>query len=229
VATATPVSEPSELHLRNRNLLGAAAALAGVALAARVPVADLAPRDLATCAILLIAAGNIARRGSPRLLSTGGHLVCWSPLMAGALFAAGSAWLLLGPLAPALQVPAAWSFHGILLVTLIPAAEELFFRGTLLRIFPQARLISVAVSALLFGLLHLQLGWPVALGMAIAGGILGGLALATRGLALPIALHAGFNGLATAYQESRPLYLLGPLVLALGLSVASWAARRRSS
>lgn len=228
MAAAAPLTDPVELRRRNRNLLGAAATLAGVALIARVPVADMAPLDVATCAVLLLAAGNVARRGSPYLISAAGRLPGWIPLAAASLFTAGSAWLLLGPLAPALHAPSAWSFHGVLLVTAIPVAEELFFRGTLLRILPRARGLSVVGSAAMFGLLHLQLGWQVALGMALAGCALGGLALATRSLALPIALHACFNGLATAYQEGRPWYLVGPLALVLGLWVVSWVVRRRS-
>ncbi|MEK9506127.1 type II CAAX endopeptidase family protein [Gemmatimonadota bacterium CCK-12] len=76
--------------------------------------------------------------------------------------------------------------------------EEIGFRGYPLRRLEPAigSWPAVIVTAVVFGLSHLSYGWDlqtIALGV-IPGGLLWGMsALATRGLAVPIGLHAAWN------------------------------------
>ena len=76
--------------------------------------------------------------------------------------------------------------------------EELGFRGYALRRLTgrMGPLPAVCLTAVAFGLSHLSYGWDlrtIALGV-IPGGLLWGMsAVATRGLAVPIGLHAAWN------------------------------------
>jgi membrane protease YdiL (CAAX protease family) len=80
----------------------------------------------------------------------------------------------------------------------LAAMEEVAFRG-----YPLRRLeerfgppAAIAIGAMAFGILHLTYGWPpwMALVGATGGGVLfGAAALATRGLAIPMGLHAAWN------------------------------------
>lgn len=76
--------------------------------------------------------------------------------------------------------------------------EELGFRGYALRRLEErfGRFAALVLGALAFGLLHLAYGWPVMAAMvgAASGALLFGMAaLVTRGLAVPIGLHAAWN------------------------------------
>ena len=75
-------------------------------------------------------------------------------------------------------------------------SEEAFFRGA---VQPELGLVS---ASLLFGLMH-PLGIAYVVWATIAGGALGGLAIATGGLVAPIAAHGTYNLLALTYLRRR--------------------------
>lgn len=130
--------------------------------------------------------------------------------------------------------------------------EELGFRGYALR-----RLTArtgpwpaVCLTAVAFGLSHLSYGWDlrtIALGV-VPGGLLWGMsAIATRGLAVPIGLHAAWNfaswsagsraetGLlrmideAADLEQARAIGTASYLTIFGALTVAFWFAHRRST
>lgn len=90
---------------------------------------------------------------------------------------------------------------GLAAAVLAPVLEEVLFRGlllrSLLRRMPAAP--AVAVSALVFGLVHLtdwSLGTAVVLPGLVAVGVVAGVqAVRTGSLSRPILLHVGFNAL----------------------------------
>ena len=142
----------------------------------------------------------------------------------------------------------------IMLITyvLLACREELAFRG-----YPLRRLnsmfglwISLIVVALVFALEHIAGGssWMQALFGAGVGSILFGMAaLATRGLAVPIGIHAAWNlgdwlhggkgsgGLwhpvvLDAYRDSADsVAMMGYVVIMLAATAAFWFVRRRWS
>lgn len=87
--------------------------------------------------------------------------------------------------------------------------EELAFRGYALRtaeravgVWPAQGLVAVA-----FALMHVAYGWPwqtVVLGVLPGGVLFGVAAVASRGLALPIGIHAGLNLARWLAGESGP-------------------------
>ncbi len=103
-----------------------------------------------------------------------------------------------------LGLPRARSFGEVAAVgavgcLLAPLAEELFFREILLvRIFPEGRRgFGIAVSSLLFGLLHAGSVGPVHMAtLALMGLALAWLRVRTASLGPPIAVHAANNALA---------------------------------
>jgi membrane protease YdiL (CAAX protease family) len=86
--------------------------------------------------------------------------------------------------------------------------EEVAFRGYPLRRLEErfGVLPAIAIGAIAFGILHLIYGWPpwMALAGATSGGVLfGAAALATRGLAVPVGLHASWNVAGWAVGEKN--------------------------
>ncbi|MFC4865949.1 CPBP family intramembrane glutamic endopeptidase [Streptomonospora arabica] len=84
-------------------------------------------------------------------------------------------------------------------------AEELYFRGFLIKALPEAfrrrrRAVGVAatVSVLLFGLLHVPAGGPEAASIAVAGLVYVGLFLLTGRLTAPMVSHCLWNTAAVA-------------------------------
>ena len=80
----------------------------------------------------------------------------------------------------------------------LASMEELGFRGYALRRLEErfGRFVALVAGAVAFGLLHLAYGWPLGAAMigAMSGALLFGMgALVTRGLAVPIGLHAAWN------------------------------------
>ncbi len=75
-------------------------------------------------------------------------------------------------------------------------SEELFFRGA---VQPAVGLVPASI---LFGLLH-PLGVSYVVWATVAGGALGGLALATGGLIAPMTAHGTYNLLALTYLRRR--------------------------
>lgn len=83
-------------------------------------------------------------------------------------------------------------------MTLIPLAEEAFFRGALLGLLRQ-RLgapAALALVSLMFGLLHMPQGWPVALAMTVLSVMLCLVVLSSGSVLWAVALHLGWNALA---------------------------------
>jgi membrane protease YdiL (CAAX protease family) len=129
------------------------------------------------------------------------------------------------------------SFGGMLsifgLMTAVATVEEVLFRGVLFRQIEEraGTWPALAVSATLFGLLHL-INDPTAFGGALAivaaGLMAGGAYVATRALWLPIGLHLGWNfaeggifGVPVSGADSSTLGLLrgvfdGPALLTGG-------------
>lgn len=85
-----------------------------------------------------------------------------------------------------------------------PILEELFFRGAVLPVIASrfGPALGIAVSALLFGAMHIQPTYESSIYMVmlttIAGLAFGWLRLRTRSLLLPIGAHVGFNSWALA-------------------------------
>jgi len=132
----------------------------------------------------------------------------------------------------------------------LAAMEEVAFRG-----YPLRRLEerfgggpAIAIGAFAFGVLHLIYGWPpwMALVGAASGGVLfGAAALATRGLAVPIGLHAAWNvsgwavgekdgmGVWRIVSSGDPEYVTRVgnwtylLMMAIGTAAFAWFARYR--
>ena len=87
----------------------------------------------------------------------------------------------------------------LLIIALVPWAEELLFRGMLLdrlSVRLKSRRVAALITAMLFSAAHLPQGMIIALTMFILGGLLAALTFATRSLLWPVALHTGWNGLA---------------------------------
>ena len=82
----------------------------------------------------------------------------------------------------------------VAVVLVAPFVEELYFRGLLLRALwgRMGRVLTVALSAVLFGLAHVQLLQLPAL--VVFGLVAGTLVVATRRLAPAMWAHAAFNG-----------------------------------
>lgn len=208
-----------------RSFALAAAVLVLAAALARLPFAPVEAHTLATSAVLLVGGVLVARGTDPGWFPRSRRLAVQAPRVLALFLALVSLVLLLGPL----EVPATLalpSLQGALVIAVVPVAEEAFFRGALLRLAPAHRAVSIGVSATLFGLLHLALGWPVALMMALGGGALGALATGTRAISLAVVVHAAFNGLAVAYREAAPLALVLPVAIAVGLSLGAWRTSR---
>lgn len=117
-----------------------------------------------------------------------------------AMFAAVIALLWAMGFASIVRLPAIAFPFGALAVSLLAATgEELIFRGALFRIVEErfGSLVALAVSAVLFGLVHApNTGATLVSTLAIAfeaGLLLAAAYLATRSLWLPIGLHFGWN------------------------------------
>lgn len=90
--------------------------------------------------------------------------------------------------------PAGAAVVVVAVVLVAPFVEELYFRGLLLRALwgRMGRAVTVALSAVLFGLAHLQILQLPAL--VVFGLVAGTLVVATRRLAPAMWAHAAFNG-----------------------------------
>lgn len=184
---------------------------------------------LATCVVLAAAALLIPLGPTPTLVAPRRWLADAGPLGVGVIACAAGVWLLIGPLQSTASVVTAPKAYGLILVLGIPVAEEAFFRGALLRAAPSRPVLAAVGSSLLFGALHWSLGPTQAMLMAVLGGALAAVALATRSWAIPAVLHACYNGLATAYREEVGLYVILPLAWAVGLSAAGLLQRKGES
>jgi len=118
------------------------------------------------------------------------------------------------------------ALQALLVATLVPLAEEAFFRGALLRVFPGSRVAAIGISSVLFGALHLQLGVVAAMVGACAGALLCVLSLRTGSLAAPMTIHLVYNGLATSYREGQPALLVCSALVIAGLAALGAVVRR---
>ena len=83
-------------------------------------------------------------------------------------------------------------------------SEELLFRGVMLPAIGLTAL-GLMVSSLCFGVLHLSgwQQWPYVIWATIVGGILGGSAIATGNLWIPIVAHVSTNLLSSLFWKLR--------------------------
>ncbi len=211
---------------QTRDIAIAAGFAALACLVSRMPWQPAVSHTLATCAILGLGALAVTAPGPPRVFPTRRAVAFLAPLALGLPLAAGATVLLVGPLDVPWSSPTRLAPDTALVVALVPLVEEAFFRGALLRALPGRPVLGALFSSVLFGALHLQLGWWQAGGMAIAGLVLCALALATRSLVVPMVLHGVFNGLAAGYQERQPGTLAVAALVALALAlVGGWWRR----
>jgi membrane protease YdiL (CAAX protease family) len=109
---------------------------------------------------------------------------------------------------PDLQADAWGAIASLVAIVAAPLSEELFFREALLvRILRGApRALAIAVSSVLFGLLHAGSGgWILVVTLTFMGAILADSRLRTGSLGPPVALHALNNGIAVLL-----VFLAGP-------------------
>lgn len=206
----------------------AGATLLAAGCVAHVPWSPAWTHTATTCALLGGGALLVGRGRTPLWFPARSRRAAILPLAVGLPLAGAATVLLMGPLDAPWDPSRQLALQAALVASLVPLAEEAFFRGALLRIIPGSRALAIAVSSLLFGALHLQLG-PVQAGIAACGGgLLCVLALTTGSLVVPMVIHLVYNGLATSYQEKQPALLLASVLAILGLSVlGGFLARRR--
>ncbi len=98
----------------------------------------------------------------------------------------------------------------MLIILLVPLAEELFFRGFLLNLFQKktGRIISMLIVSSLFGLLHLAQSVYIASAMAALSLISCGAVFISRSLLWAMILHIGWNA-------SAQLRMVNPLTVRL--------------
>ena len=212
--------------LPNRDRWLAGAVLLAAGGVSCVPWSPPWTHTLATC-VLLGGGGVLVGRGRvPRWFPSTARRALVVPLAVGLPLAAVAALLLVVglevPWTPGRGIP----LQAALVATLVPVAEEMFFRGALIRAIPGPRIAAIGISSVLFGALHLQLGVVPAVVAAVAGGILCALALGTGSLVVPMAIHLVYNGLATSYREGQPALLACSTLAVLGLAALGAAVRR---
>ena len=91
----------------------------------------------------------------------------------------------------------------VLLVFLVPVAEELFFRGLLMDNLTgilKSRIMAAVLTSVLFGLAHITAGNIMVITMMVLSTVLCAITLHTRSLLWPVALHMGWNALAVIRQ-----------------------------
>lgn len=168
-----------------------------------VPLAGL-PVGLALAALVVLVyrtvVGRLERRDVDELARDGAV----ASVRRGVLIGLGLFAVMIGALAALGAYTATWGSIGVALTSLglmcaVAVTEELMFRGVLFRIVEELAGTwgALAVSALLFGALHLvnpnATIWG-ALAIAVEAGLMLGAAYAaTRSLWLPIGMHLGWN------------------------------------
>lgn len=97
---------------------------------------------------------------------------------------------------PWIAAPVAASAMRVLAVCVLgPLAEELVFRGWLFGVLEKriGALMTIAITALGWALLHFSYGWQVVLVIVVDGLLLGLARWKTRSVFPPIAMHAFYN------------------------------------
>ena len=211
---------------RSRDVITVVLALGTAGVLGRVTWDPIASHTLVTCVAMLVGAVLVARGPAPRWFPRGWVRAAALPCGVGLASTAVAAWLLLGPLSGAGRPTAPLDANVVLLVIMVPVAEEGLFRGALLRLAPQRPIAAALASSAVFALLHAQLGWGQVALMGAVGCGLCAVALRTRGLALPIVLHGVFNALAAGYQGNQPTALLLAVGLTVAVAAAGWLAAR---
>ena len=152
---------------------------------------------------LLGASVVLLRVNATRLLFLSGGrrrppLVAFTALAAALLAAAAALWpQVVGP------VGAGEAARWLLLVLLVPVAEELYFRGLLLEHLTRnaGRIWAVLLVSVLFGMLHWFQG--LALPMFVLSLVLCAVTLVSGSVLWAVALHAGWNALAIVVHVPR--------------------------
>jgi membrane protease YdiL (CAAX protease family) len=166
---------------------------------------------------------------TPALFSGGRHKAVWAGLLAGSalLLVTGLTVLSQGNQGPAWQTaaPAATTAAMILLV---PAAEEIYFRGLLLDHLKSSvgSLTAAALVSLLFGLLHLPSGmsWPMT-GLSL---VLCLSVLVTGTVLWAVGFHLLWNVASLYYRGQSPGTTLLSLLVGLTIIITAglWTKRR---
>ncbi|MCP4600317.1 MAG: CPBP family intramembrane metalloprotease [Proteobacteria bacterium] len=121
------------------------------------------------------------------------------------------------------------------LLTLVPVAEELFFRGLLLDHFVGRLKINTAaalVTSVIFGFAHLPQGEIISITMIGLSLVLSAVVLATRSLAWPIAIHIGWNALSvirvTPFGKERFVIAAAACIMLIALTTLGILTRKKS-
>jgi membrane protease YdiL (CAAX protease family) len=120
---------------------------------------------------------------------------------------------------------------------LAPLAEEFFFRGFLLRVLRERTnlVVSVAVTGVVFGLVHLPSGdWISVIVLSAFGVSLCALFLLTSSLVPCIMLHAFHNSISFGFTKELPwwgflLLTVGSVMTTLAISLLAARAGRRAT
>jgi len=119
--------------------------------------------------------------------------------------------------------------RSLLLITLVPVAEELYFRGLLLGHLRRScgSFLAVVLVSALFGLLHLPQGTQLT--MAALSVFLCLVTIHSGSLLWAVALHAGWNGLAVVYslQRSSGRYLIAYTAAAVVMALVLRGVKTR--
>lgn len=120
----------------------------------------------------------------------------------------------------------------IVLITMVPMAEELYFRGLLLDHLRRTSggPLAVIIVSLIFGVLHLPQGSTLALSMAGLSLVLSLATLFSGSLLWSVALHSGWNATATVRTLAEPAarWVVAGVAIALLVSLAVRGVLTRS-
>jgi membrane protease YdiL (CAAX protease family) len=189
-------SEEATRPLRAWLLLGAILAIyeALLAVAVRLPrPADAWATWLAPNAWLLAASALLARRSEGRLFSPGQKR--WIGIIPSTLLLAA---LLVATATRPAEAEPCESLQVLILVLIVPLAEEIYFRGIL---FEHLRRLwggvpAILLATILFVLLHAGQGARAALGVAALSLVCGAITLICSTPRWAVAVHATWNALA---------------------------------
>jgi membrane protease YdiL (CAAX protease family) len=192
-------------------------------------------RLLAPNLCLLVGSAVLIRRRAPQVSLTRGGRCPASVAVAGGLCAAGAVlgaaalvtrFVPLGEGAPGAVTPP----EGLVLMTLVPIAEELYFRGLLLDHLRRSAGAAMAVllTSGLFALLHLPYDQHIPMaGLSVALCVV---TLLTRSLLWAVLIHAAWNAKAVILSsEARtvPVVAVAAVVLVAILTARGVATRWR--
>jgi len=118
-----------------------------------------------------------------------------------------------------------------LMLTLIPLAEEAFFRGAMLALVRERRgaPLALIIVSVFFGLLHLPQGWPMALTMTVLSVVLCLVVFSSGSALWAVTLHVGWNALASIRTGPDPdkRWLVAAMAVAVMVGLTVLGLKRR--